>query len=87
MNTLLLRLSTVILSLGMLGAAACSGCSPSTTDTGSSSAVMQQQSMSCGAYTHRVGNQCVGDNVKTGATARSNSTKGSPTTLNTSGNN
>lgn len=86
MNTLLLRLATVILSLGMLGAAACSGCSPSTTDSSSSSAVMQQQSMNCGAYTHRVGNQCVGDNVKSN-TATKKSTKGSPTTLNPNGNN
>lgn len=86
MNTWLLRLSTVVLGLGMLGAAACSGCSQGTTDTGSSSAVMQQQSMNCGAYTHRVGNQCVGDNVRSNNTATRRTT-GSPTTLNTSGNN
>lgn len=82
MNKILIRLSTVILSLGMLGAAACSGCSQ-TSDTSSSSAVMQQQSMNCGAYTHREGNQCVGNTT----TTKNTSTKGSPTTLSTSGNN
>ena len=82
MNKLLIRLCTVILSLGMLGAAACSGCSAPEEDT-SSSSVTQPQSMTCGAYTHRVGNQCVGNT--SGTSARS--TSGSPTTLNTSGNN
>lgn len=81
MNKLLLRLSTVILSLGMLGAAACSGCSQQPADS-SSSPAMQQQSMNCGAYTHREGNQCVGN-----TSTRNTSTTGSPTTLNTSGNN
>jgi len=84
MNKLLLRLSTVILSLGMLGAAACTGCSPTTPDAKEGSAVMQQQSMQCGAYTHRVGNQCVGN---TSSTQRTTSTTGSPTTLGTNGNN
>lgn len=84
MNKLLIRLSTVILSLGMLGAAACSGCMPSTPDAKEGSAVMQQQSMQCGAYTRRVGNQCVGD---TANTPKKTSTTGSPTTLGTNGNN
>lgn len=84
MNKLLIRISTVILSLGMLGAAACSGCSQSTdTSSASSAAALQQQSMTCGAYTHRVGNQCVGNTTTTGTT----STKGSPSTINTTGNN
>lgn len=62
MNKLLLRLSAVILSLGMLGAAACSGCGETNTNNTNDS-VMQQQSMNCGAYTRRVGNQCVGENT------------------------
>ena len=69
MNKSLLRLSAVVLSLGMLGAAACSGCSPSNTNN-SNSAVMQPQSMHCGAYTHRVGNQCVGDSYESSPSAR-----------------
>jgi hypothetical protein len=83
MNKFLIRLSTVILSLGMLGAAACSGCMPTTPDAKEGSAVMQQQSMTCGAYTHREGNQCVGN--KSGS--KNTSTSGSPTTLGTNGNN
>jgi len=79
MNKLLLRLSTVILSLGMLGAAACSGCSQTPETT---SPAMGQQSMNCGAYTHREGNQCVGN-----TTNSTRSTSNSPTTPNTSGNN
>lgn len=82
MNKLLIRLCTVILSLGMLGAAACSGCSQTPEASSAASQVQQPQSMNCGAYTHRVGNQCVGDNV-TSSTSKS----GSPKTLNTSGNN
>lgn len=82
MNKLLLSLSAVVLSLGMLGAAACSGCSPSNTNN-SNSSVMQQQSMHCGAYTHRVGNQCVGDRRNSGTSAQSSQ----PATLtNSSGN-
>ncbi len=82
MNKLLLRLSTVILSLGMLGAAACSGCSGETAEDASKSPALQQQSMNCGAYTHREGNQCVGN-----TSTRSTRTTGSPTTLGTNGNN
>ncbi|MDD5303686.1 MAG: hypothetical protein PHS14_11330 [Elusimicrobia bacterium] len=78
MKILLLRLSAVILSLGMLGAAACSGCSQQP-DTSSSSAVMQPQSYTCGPNTHRVGNQCVGNTAGT--------TAAHPATLNTTGNN
>ena len=78
MNKLLLRLSAVILSLGMLGAAACSGCSGSNTNN-SNSAAMQPQSMNCGAYTHRVGNQCVGDSG--GSTGPTASRQSQPTTL------
>ena len=70
MNKLLLRLSTVILGLGMLGAAACSGCSQTSTDTASNPA-FQQQSMNCGAYTHRVGNQCVADTQSSATGSRS----------------
>ena len=85
MNKLLIRLCTVILSLGMLGAAACSGCMPSTTDSSSSAAALSQpQSMVCGAYTHREGNQCVGDSTTSGTTS---STSAKPKTLGTSGNN
>ena len=83
MTKLLLRLSAVILSLGMLGAAACSGCSGSNTNTGKS-AVMQQQSMNCGAYTHRVGNQCVGDSG--GGTNPTRARQSQPSTLPSSGN-
>lgn len=82
MNKLLIRLSTVILSLGMLGAAACSGCSGAPADDGKGAAALQPQSMNCGAYTHREGNQCVGN-----TSTRNTSTTGSPSTLNTTGNN
>lgn len=56
------RLTAVILSLGMLGAAACSACSPSTTNNNSSS-TMEQPSYTCGAGTHQVGMQCVGNST------------------------
>jgi hypothetical protein len=72
------RLFAVVLSLGMLGAAACSGCSEKPEET--SSSVSQPRSYQCGAGTHRVGNQCVGD-----TTTRAASTPTS--TLSTSGNN
>ncbi|MEK7232550.1 MAG: hypothetical protein AAB268_01940 [Elusimicrobiota bacterium] len=57
MKKLLLMLSAVILSLGMLGAAACSGCSEDDEETTKSSV----QSNSCGPNTHRVGNACEAD--------------------------
>lgn len=75
----LYRLSIVILGLGMLGAAACSGCSQQPEDS-SSSSVSQPQSYHCGAGTHRVGNQCIGDTV-------SSSSSKPTTTLKTTGNN
>jgi hypothetical protein len=76
----LYRLSIVILGLGMLGAAACSGCSQQPSDSSSSSSVSQPQSYHCGAGTHRVGNQCVGNTTSsTGAN--------SVNTLKTTGNN
>lgn len=62
----LLRLSTVMLSLGMLGAAACSSCSPAAEDT-SSKTPEYKQSYTCGAGTVRQGNQCV---AAAGATAQ-----------------
>ncbi|MBI2789876.1 MAG: hypothetical protein HYX59_14470 [Elusimicrobia bacterium] len=71
------RLFAVILGLGMLGAAACSGCSQQP-DTSSTSQVSQPLSYKCGQGTHREGNQCVGDNV---------SSKPAATPLRTSGNN
>lgn len=76
----LYRLSIVILGLGMLGAAACSGCSQQQTDSSSSSSVSQPQSYTCGPGTHRSGNQCVGD------TTSSTGSK-SVSTLKTTGNN
>lgn len=76
MNTLLLRLSIVILGVGMLGAAACSGCSQQPTDTGASSAAMQPTSYTCGFGTHREGNACVA-NATSGT-----STQSTPKTLN-----
>lgn len=81
MNKLLIRLCTVTLSLGMLGAAACSGCMPPAEDASSSSPSLTPQSMTCGAGTRKVGNQCVADG--TGGT-KSNS---APGTLGTNGNN
>ncbi len=81
MNKILLRLSAVMLCAGMLGASACSGCSPQTPPDAKSDPALAPQSMVCGAYTHRVGNQCVGD------TTTSSSSRGTPSTLNTSGNN
>lgn len=48
-----------MLGLGMLGATACSSCTPPPEDTTSTAA--PPQSYSCGAGTHRVGNQCVGN--------------------------
>lgn len=83
MKTLLFRLSAVVLSLGMLGAAACSGCSETPEDTSATSAVSQPMSYQCGAGTVRQGNQCVRA-ASTGTTSNSSSR---PTTLNTSGNN
>lgn len=72
------RLFAVILSLGMLGAAACSGCSQQP-ETSSTSQVSQPMSYKCGQGTHREGNQCVGDNAVKSATKTS--------TLKTTGNN
>lgn len=72
------RLVAAILSLGMLGAAACSGCSQQP-ETSTSGSVSQPMSYQCGAGTHRVGNQCVG-NVTSSSSSR-------PATLSTSGNN
>ena len=80
MTKLLLRLSAVILSLGMLGAAACSGCSGDSSNS-NKPAVMQQQSMHCGAYTHRVGNQCVGDSSGSGGSNGTSSRQTQPATL------
>lgn len=54
----LLRLSTVMLGLGMLGAAACSSCMPPPEETKPKE---YKQSYTCGPGTHREGNQCVGD--------------------------
>lgn len=59
----LLRFSAVMLSLGMLSAAACSSCMPQIADT-SSVTNPGPKSYTCGAYTHLEGTQCVGDNVK-----------------------
>jgi len=73
------RLVAAILSLGMLGAAACSGCSQQP-ETSTSSSVSQPMSYQCGAGTHRVGNQCVGNTV-------SSSSSRPASTINTSGNN
>lgn len=78
----LLRLSAVMLSLGMLGASACSSCSETPEDT-STDAVTAPHSFTCGAYTHRVGNQCVGDTV----TNQSSSGNTSSSVLSTNGNN
>lgn len=73
------RLVAVILSLGMLGAAACSGCSQQP-ETSSTSTTSQPMSYQCGAGTHRVGNQCVGNVTSSGGSNR-------PATLSTGGNN
>ncbi|MBI2387079.1 MAG: hypothetical protein HYV14_13895 [Elusimicrobia bacterium] len=73
------RLFAVILSLGMLGAAACSGCSQQPEET-SSTSLSQPMSYKCGAGTHRVGNQCIGD-------TESSSSSKPATTLKTTGNN
>lgn len=56
----LLRLSVVMLGLGMLGATGCSSCMPPAEDT-SSKSMEVPQSYTCGPQTHRVGNQCIGD--------------------------
>ena len=73
------RLTAVILSFGMLGAAACSACSPSTPDSKKSS-VMEQPSYTCGTGTHREGNQCVGNSTTTQGTPKA-------TPIKTGGNN
>jgi hypothetical protein len=56
----LLMLSGILLGLGMLGASACSSCSPQPTSA-STDAALAPQSYTCGKGAHRVGNQCVGD--------------------------
>lgn len=76
---ILLRLSSVVLSLGMLGAAACSSCSPPPEEKSGPS--LNGQSYTCGAGTRRVGNQCVangvnGQPVQQGTRAGTLSTKG-----------
>jgi hypothetical protein len=81
MNKLLLRLSTVILSFGMLGAAACSSCSGVPAED--TSTAPAQQTYTCGRGTHKVGNACVADRLST-------NTQGTGTnanTLSTNGNN
>jgi len=47
-----------MLGLGMMGAAACSSCTPPPEETKPKE---YKQSFTCGPGTHRVGNQCVGD--------------------------
>lgn len=74
------RLSAALLTVGMMGAAACSSCSPAPEDA-SSSPAMQQQSYRCGPNTHREGNQCVADAQST--SSRNAATK----VLKTTGNN
>ena len=60
-----LRLSIVILGIGgMLGAAACSSCTPQTPDTKTDNSQLGAHSYTCGTYTHLVGTQCVPDNPK-----------------------
>lgn len=76
----LYRLSAALLTVGMMGAAACSSCSPAPADA-SKDPVMQEQSYRCGPNTHREGNQCVGDAQST--SSRNSSTR----VLNTTGNN
>lgn len=76
----LYRLSVALLTVGMLGAAACSDCS-GTPEDASKGEAMQPQSYRCGANTHREGNQCVGDTKST--SSRNASTK----VLKTTGNN
>jgi len=73
------RLSAALLTVGMLGAAACSSCSPA--PEGASKPAATQQSYNCGANTHREGNQCVGD------TGTSRARKSSTQVLKTTGNN
>lgn len=82
MSRLLLRLSAVTLSLGMLGAAACSSCSPQPTES-AGDPYLGQHSYTCGAGTHLAGNQCVGNS----ASANTASTANKPVAINTSGNN
>lgn len=48
-----------MLSVGMLGATACSSCMPPAEET--KKPEEYKQSYTCGAGTHREGNQCVGD--------------------------
>lgn len=57
----LIRLATVMLGVGMLGAAACSSCSSS--NNTNSSPVTTPQTYTCSTGTHRVGNTCIGDTV------------------------
>lgn len=77
----LYRLSAALLTVGMLGAAACSSCSPAPADDAKNDPALQQQSYRCGPNTHREGNQCVGDTQST--SSRNASTK----VLKTTGNN
>lgn len=65
MNKLLLRLSAVVLSLGMLGAAACSGCSQQLTGSSSTVPAVSDLGYICGRDTHKVGNACVADRLST----------------------
>lgn len=84
MKILLLRLSAGILCLGMLGAAACSGCSQTPAADAKSDPALNQQTYTCGRGTHKVGNACVADVTPTNA--QGGSTSGA-NTLKTTGNN
>ena len=55
----LMRLSVVLMGLGMLVAAGCDSCSSQ--NSGVNAPIPTQISYSCGAGTHQVGNQCVND--------------------------
>lgn len=52
-----LRLSALLLGLGMLTSASCDSCK----DDSSKDDIPTQTSYTCGPGTHQVGNQCVSD--------------------------
>lgn len=64
----LMRLSVVILGLGMLAAVGCESCTPS--DPASNVDIPTNTNYRCGAGTHQVGLQCVDNASSESSTAK-----------------
>jgi len=61
----LFKLSLATLAFGaMLGASACTACMPQVPDTTTDNSTLGATSYRCGAGTHLVGTQCIGNSVK-----------------------